>query len=281
MDHSRFFANKWKQLLEEGDRPRALTGISQMEYSKFSELVLGADQKAAAEVAERIFAGEAIILKNALLKEKVDQIKKVAFDFAALNSASHNEIIPDCPDWHEINDTMETANGGYTVLDHSYYFFRGNEGNGELFNTADTYWELCKIFNGYAPGAFKTNLPADGLVDRIQLINYPRGGGHISTHTDPDFCIRALFGFHLSSSETDYDAGGFYIINGAGERVMLEDNMSCGDIVCWYSFIPHGVEFIDPDRPTNFQSHDGRWFMACNTIQSHLVKDRYRALPVG
>ena len=35
----------------------------------------------------------------------------------------------------------------------------------------------------------------------------------------------------------------------------------------------------DPGETTDFSSHDGRWFMALNTVHSHMVKDRYRAKP--
>ena len=278
MERPHFFKNKWEKLSANGKRPESLSRVTQIEYSKFSDLVIGADQDAAGNLAKRIFEGEAIILKNAIPADKVDKLKQLALAFEAANPESHNKIVLNCPDWHEINDTAGDIEGGYTVLDHSYYFFRWNEGCDEIFSIIAPYWELDKIFNGYLPDSFETNLPTDGLVDRIQIINYPRGGGHISTHTDPDVCMRALFGIYLSSPGTDYNAGGFYILNGSGEPEMLENGINCGDIVCWYANLPHGVKPVDQGEITDFSSHDGRWFMAINTVHSHLVKDRSYAM---
>ena len=68
-------------------------------------------------------------------------------------------------------------------------------------------------------------------------------------------------------------------MNEYGVPEMLESGIDSGDIVCWYSNLPHGVKPDDPGETTDFSSHDGRWFMALNTVHSHMVKDRYRAKP--
>jgi hypothetical protein len=279
MERTSYFEGKWGKLLANGKKPEALHRVREMEFSAFSDLIMCADLDAAGRLVEQIFEGEAIILKNAIPIDKVEQLKQFVFAFEAANLESHNEIVSNCPDWHEINSTVGAAQGGYTVFDHSYYFFRWNKGNDEIFSTVAPYWKVAKIFNGYLPDSFETNLPADGWVDRIQIINYPTGGGHISAHTDPDICIRALFGIYLSSPKTDYDCGGFYIMNEYGVPEMLESGIDSGDIVCWYSNLPHGVKPVDPGETTDFSSHDGRWFMALNTVHSHMVKDRYRAMP--
>ncbi len=94
--------------------------------------------------------------------------------------------------------------------------------------------------------------------------HYPLGGGFICEHGDllePQKCVTVL------NLPGDFDKGGLYV-NPAGEKIPLEPLMEAGDLFIFRPNVLHGVDPIDPDKPLDFQSPNGRWRMACALVQN-------------
>ena len=76
--------------------------------------------------------------------------------------------------------------GGYTLIDHSYYFFRWNRYSPKnVFDKVFSKAYVSLLVNGYQSNQFVQNKPSDGIIERVHFIRYPNGGGKISKHYDP------------------------------------------------------------------------------------------------
>ena len=47
-------------------------------------------------------------------------------------------------------------------------------------------------------------------IDRLQIVNYPHGGGELRDHVDPRKNQRVVSGLIMSKKGIDFDKGGFY-----------------------------------------------------------------------
>jgi hypothetical protein len=138
------FREKWDELLNSNPKPLHLHNCLSFEYSEFVEIVMSDDFKAAAQLVERVYAGDALILKNALNEESVRTLKSRATSFGASVASTRLKIVDGCPDWHEINDGQGVPEGGYQTLDHSFYFSKPlmRRGEGGKYSTV---WRLTPI----------------------------------------------------------------------------------------------------------------------------------------
>lgn len=277
MERHQLFQTIWQGVLKNGPKPAGITGKVEIDFSEFSTTILDANHRAedAKRLVELVYGGRVLIIRRALSSADVERLKNLALTFETETLPSSQTIKDGCPDFHQFTNTTGKREG-YTVADHSYYFFRWNQRR-DLFKSLSAYWTILKTLNGLSPDSFEQNTPSQGWVDRIQIIQYPKGGGHISCHRDPDFLYKSIFGFYLSTPGTDFREGGFYLRNPNNETVLLEENVKSGDCACWYPNIPHGVMPIDPTIPMDVSSHQGRWFLALNSVQAHGAANRHYA----
>ena len=114
------FRKKWDKLLKSEPKPLHLRNCLSFEYSEFVETVMSDDFEAAAQLVENVYAGDALILKNALNEESIQTLKSRATSFGASVASTRLGIVDGCPDWHEINDGQGVPEGGYQTLDHRF-----------------------------------------------------------------------------------------------------------------------------------------------------------------
>ena len=60
---------------------------------------------------------------------------------------------------------------------------------------------------------YEKNIPSDGQIDRLQIVNYPKGGGELRDHVDPRQNQRVVSGLIMSKIGEDFKSGGFYFRN--------------------------------------------------------------------
>ena len=105
------FRKKWDKLLKSKPKPLHLRNCLNFEYSEFVETVMSDDFEAAAQLVENVYAGDALILKNALNEESIQTLKSRATSFGASVASTRLRIVDGCPDWHEINDGQGVPEG--------------------------------------------------------------------------------------------------------------------------------------------------------------------------
>ena len=106
--------------------------------------------------------------------------------------------------------------------------------------------DLRKMENNKTAYGFKIwwiwkNTPKDGVIDRIQVVQYPSKIGYLEPHIDPNRNQRLFFSGYMSKQGVDFKGLGFYLIGSGNKIVEVEQLIDAGDVGIGYSTVYHGV----------------------------------------
>ena len=128
---------------------------------------------------------------------------------------------------------------------------------------------------GLDPYDFEKNTPKDGVIDRVQLVNYPSKVGYLEPHTDPYLYQKILISVYMSKIGKDFDGLGFYVFKDENNIESVENNIEIGDIGIALATVCHGVAPVNGMNNTS----DGRWFLSLYSNESDEVKNRHTSSP--
>jgi len=273
------FKAAWAKLEKSSPPPHFLRNVVHLDYKTFRDQVLNPTEAFVEKITTSLYSGDLIVLKNAISKDFLRSLKQRVFEYGNKIPEKSEQIIDGCSNFHYKSDeNLKRPKDGYVALDHSYYFFRWNPDPLSVFSSIDPLWEMTKLLGGFSPKEYLKNIPTDQHIDKIQIIHYPSGVGGITVHSDPFSRQKAIFGLGMTEKGTDYQEGGFFMLNNKKEKVLLDSQIEFGSSVLLFPSMFHGVETIDSGKSVNWNSPDGRWFFTAYTIDSHVVENREKAL---
>jgi len=271
---SRLFKEIWLDKERNVDLPRYSTGVEILDFQELSEKIDCADQQFIERLVTNLLEGKSFIVKRVfstefahVWKDRVhrDWLSKPSEFFKMVDGVQnfHREIGPD-------------LSGNYYAgpVKHSSYFFPWNQQSSRLYEAVYPRWGYFKVIGGFSFDEYSENIPSDGMIDRIQIVNYPLGGGKIDTHFDPYHGMKPVLSTYLSKRGIDYEQGGFYVVEESGALVDVEDLIDVGDMSFTFPTVSHGVAPVDPDKILDWSNPSGRWWMGMFCVDSDLVKDR-------
>ena len=122
---------------------------------------------------------------------------------------------------------------------------------------------------------YENNTPKDGVVDRIQVVQYPSKIGYLEPHTDPYQNQRFFISGYMSKQGKDFDGLGFYLIDDSNNVVEVEHRIDVGDLGIGYATVYHGVAPVNKHKDPDWSNiNDGRWFLGLYSNSSDLQKNR-------
>jgi|TARA_R110000744_G_scaffold114006_1_gene213295 hypothetical protein len=264
----------WEEYLEDNYFPTNIRSIKTIEFSEFKELVFN-DYGKTKELILSMLAGDIIILKNAISKSVVKEIKDGLYEYGNTTPESDYKTTKAIPNFHIKSKYRDTSKDrgtrGYKVVDgydevgHSYYFYRWNEDNLNIFSNIEELWNTVKVFNGLDINQYKKNLPEDKIIDQIQAIHYTANEGEITSHCDMSRWQKTNLTVSLTKKGEDFNVGGQYFLDKNENKVYSEDLIEVGDAPLFIATTFHGVE--SPD-------YKGRWQLLATAIQSQCVENR-------
>ena len=276
------YEKEWKKIENERPNPHYLRSIITMKMADFISKILEGNDHRAKELVNSIYSGDAYILKGAISKSEAEELKQKVINWSKTIKPEPQQMMDGCKNYHCYNDSIsekEKFTDGYISVEHSYVFFRHNRDDLGLFERFDEYWRAIKVLSGNTEGAFKKNIPSDGVIDRITALQYPINQGEITTHFDSSFAQKVLLGTVLTQIGEDYDCGknGFYLMNHDKSKVYIEnEGIEKGDFVCVYPTMYHGVPTVTKSghKQSEQTSMSGRWYLQLYSPQSHEIKNR-------
>ena len=280
IEQYKIFKNEWDQIETNYQPPHYLRNIIKITAVEFVDIIYNSSIEEIKKLVTSIYSGDAYILKGVLANKEAGLIKEKVYDWSKKNEPGYQKMLDGCSNYHCFNKSPQGPKGGYVSLEHSHVFFRHNKDDLKLFEKLDKYWNAVKILSGRHQDSFKSNIPSDGIIDRITLIQYPIGYGKITRHYDSPKSKKLLFGCLLTQIGQDYDLGknGFYLVNKEDENVYLEnEGAGKGDAICVYPTMYHGVPSVtkkDVREGPNWGASHGRWYLQCYSAQSHEVEHR-------
>lgn len=275
-----YFKEEWISLDDVYTFPHYLRNIINIEANEFVDIIHNCSKNEAINIVRSIYSGDAYVLKNALTEEHVETLKHDIYEWSLGIKQEFHQMLDGCPDYHYITDKPCGPEGGYISIEHSYIFYRHNIISKSLnvYSYFDKYWEAIKVLSGNDKDAFVKNIPSDGAIDRISILQYPYNIGQITKHYDSPRNQKLLLGCLLSQIGIDYDYGenGFYVLDHRGRKIYMEHLAKKGDFICVAPSLYHGVPTVTKRNvnDVNWNSMNGRWYAACYTAQSHEVPDR-------
>src|SRR6185503_2173510 len=208
-------------------------------------------------------------------------LKRKAFEYGQSSPSSFHKMLEGCPDFHRIIDLEAGKKYSFNVCKHSAFFYPWNDDPLRVFDVVNERWRVVKQLMGLDLHSYERNTPRDGVVDRIQIAQYPSQIGFLEPHSDPYKHQRLFFSGYMTQRGVDYDGGGFYLV-GAGDKVVeAEKGIQVGDIGLGYATVYHGVAPCNKDREPDWNSMDGRWFLSMYSNASDEYPDRHTGHPVN
>lgn len=195
---------------------------------------------------------------------------------------SFHKMYDGTPNFHRIIDKKITKKYSVYAIKHSYFFYNWNiksKYEKDFKEAVYKHWRYVKYLAGNSKKQYENNIPSQNQVDRLQIVNYPRGGGELRDHVDPRKNQRLVSGLIMSKIGQDFDKGGFYFKDIKNKKWNIEKKLNIGDSVMFYGSIIHGVDKIDPQiKRIDWKSKKARWFIGMFCNDSNHVKDRYTAV---
>ncbi|MEM9281864.1 MAG: hypothetical protein AAGA96_08565 [Verrucomicrobiota bacterium] len=209
----------------------------------------------------RIDSPEVFIVEKFYDGEEILNFRQQVFEKGTATDPSWHPLYDDCPDYHRIHDDYPKAHVKARM--HAYYHHGWFEHNREVFDRFREIFDMKNYLAGFEPGHFITNTPSQHQVARVNLQNYPRGGGYIAEHIDPKSRFARLQTLvQASQIGVDYYSGGLFARETPkNDRFFVDEFTEIGDLMVLSPDIPHGLDPIDPEIELDWNRSDGRWII--------------------
>lgn len=250
------------QLEKESTAGLNYSGVIEIPYSEFRELVLNNDD----QLRRDIFEGKVFVVKGVYSVEELTNLRKAIHKYGQNTPPSFHKIQGKCPNFHNINE----GNPLYKVLMriHSYHFFDWNNDPVDIFRQVSDPLEVYETLCEYESGTIINNTWDDDVVPRLQIHHYPLGGGHTQMHRDPTNLVKVTWITMMTKRGVDYHTGGLYLLDLFGNKFYpeMELDLDVGDTIVFYPPLIHGVDAIDSEASSEWDSINGRWALIFNNL---------------
>lgn len=270
-----FIKNFWEELESNNPMPKRVKKIHVLDFEDFKKKIYEPDEKYIKNLIKNIFEGDFYILKNAFTEEFMINLKNKTFEYFKSKPSEFYKMLEGTPDFHRKIDIEIGKKYAIKMCKHSFYFYPWNNDPLNIFETIYKRWRVIKKFMGLNEKEYETNTPKDGVVDRVQVVQYPSKIGYLEPHTDPHQNQRLIFSGYMSKLGKDFEGLGFYLIDKDNKIVETEHLINTGDVGVGYSSIYHGVAPVNANKRPNWNDlNDGRWFLSMYSNSSDEVIKR-------
>lgn len=232
------------------------------------------------DIRNHISSGNPLIIRGILSEDESNQMIAYSHQMSITQPPSCPKVEYGTSNYHRIDVNVEKSNVK-SVL-HLYTFFYWNEESSPI---ASYFRRLFKIRNAISnlPEDYALNNIQDGFVSIPIVQQYPRGGGYMQEHTDPDTGQKAIFSTLLSKFDKDFFKGGLFYRDHNNKKFFVDNILRPGDSFVFYPTAAHGVDPIDEEIQLDWNKTDGRWmcFSTLVTVSSiNGEKDNTSGKPV-
>ena len=274
------YKEAWEFLEKTYPRPERVRYIIHEDYAPFRQKVLAQNQQFVNKITASLYHGDVYILRRAFSPDWMRKVIKDTMGYFRSKPSEFYKMLEGSPDFHRLIDLEAGKKYSFQVCKHSAFFYPWNSDPLNLFPTVNERWRLIKLLMGLEPTQYEKNTPKAGVVDRIQIAQYPSKIGFLEPHSDPYLHQRLFFSGYMSARGEDYDGGGFYLVGEGDKVVEAEGGIKVGDVGIGYATVYHGVAPCDRDLEPDWDTPAGRWFLSMYSNASDEVKDRHTGHPV-
>lgn len=229
--------------------------INRLKKPEFLNLI----RESKAEFLNRIHFPELFIIEGFYEKNEILNLRSRIHSASLKSDPSWHPLKEGCPDYHRLHDNYPGAHVKSKM--HGHYFHGWYAHNNALFEKFREIFEIKAWLGNFDEKSYLNSTPSAGPIARVNFQNYPKGGGHISEHLDPNSSfalIQTLI--QASTYNDDFKKGGLYARTAPGaEKFYIDQHTNIGDLIVLSPAIPHGVDPIDPESNYNWLENSGKW----------------------
>lgn len=275
------FRSAWDESLASGPPAKAVGEIKQVEHRDFTARVFAGDRAFIQDFVRSAYAGDIYVFLNAYSPDALRALKDAAYLWTKTQGVQEPPLVDGVPDYRSRRDWHAEEKGGYSSTYDMLHFYRWNGDPLGIFKILGDQYRLLRVISGFAPDSVASNVPSDGIVDRVELSHYPTGIGGIAFHSDPLMAQRFQLTLTLTEFGKDFKRGGFAVGSKDGKIVPVEPLAPMGSMFGFLPSVCHGVEVIDPDLPVDWDGPTGRWYASTSMVTSAVVEKREFTMPVA
>jgi len=272
--------NFWEHLEKKSSAPKYVTKINIVQFKDLKKKADIKEEFYIKNIIKKMYKGEAFIVRNAAKKNLKEITVKLAKYYDKKEKPSFHKMLDGTPNFHRIINQKVAKKYSLYAIRHSYFLYNWNiktKLQKQFKDGVYNHWRYVKFLAGNGKFQYEKNIPSQNQIDRLQIVNYPRGGGELRDHVDPRKNQRVVSGLIMSKVGEDFNSGGFYFRDINSKKINVENQLEVGDSVMFYGSIVHGVDMIDKNRKIDWKSHKGRWFIGMFVNDSNHVKERITA----
>jgi len=276
------FKYAWDDLEKNFPYPRKARQIQTIDYNEFKVKVSEESSDFVKATTSSLYNGDFFILKGAYSKEFMQNLRIKTFAYFKDKPSEFHKMLEGSPDFHRKIDVETGKKYSINGCKHSFYFYSWNRDPLNLFKPIYERWRIVKKVMGLKPTEYENNTPKDGVIDRIQVVQYPSKIGYLQPHSDPHKYQRCFYSGYMSKKGVDFEGLGFYLIGKNDEIIEIEDLVDVGDVGIGYATVQHGVAPVNKNKEPNWEDvNDGRWFLSMYSNESDEgKKDRHTSKKV-
>ena len=222
MLNSSSMKNYWETLEKKTTAPKYVKKINIIEFDKLKKAINNRNEILVKSIARKMYNGEAFILRNAAKKNLKKIILDLAKSYDKKQKPSFHKMLDGTPNFHRIIDKKITKKYSLYAIKHSYFFYNWNiksKLEKDFKNEVYKHWRYIKFLAGNSKFQYEKNIPSQNQIDRLQIVNYPHGGGQLRDHVDPRRNQRVVSGLIMSKKGVDFESGGFYFRNKKNKKL--------------------------------------------------------------
>lgn len=214
-------------------------------------------EKSYQDILQFIDSGIPVIIRELFSKEEVAHLREKCSEWAKNDKPNHpKDRSFGCKNYHSLYENNPKSN--VKSILHAYTYFPWNDESKEV---SSYFHRLIRLRNGLTglPEDYALKEEVDGRVTAPTVQQYPRGGGYMQEHRDPDVGQKVIVSTILSEFSKDFEIGGVFFRNENGEKIYVDPMVNPGDTLVFPPKIEHGVDAIDPSIDLEWSKNDGRW----------------------
>ncbi|MHA7733129.1 hypothetical protein [Nitrosopumilus sp. S6] len=218
-------------------------------------------------IKNNVRSGKIALVRGMLSEEEAVHLRNFSKEFSTKIPESSPSVKSGTPNYHRIDNNPEKSK--VKSILHLYSFFYWNDESKSVQNYFKRQFKLRNLLSDL-PEDYALSEIKDGFVSVPLVQQYPRGGGYMQEHKDPDVGQKVIVNTILSKIPDDYGEGGLFCRNEKGEKEYIDSLLNPGDSIIFYPSIQHGVDPVDPNFPLDWTRSDGRWmcFSTLVTVSS-------------
>jgi len=271
----------WKNIEGSKKQPLRCRDIKVIDYHEFKENVLSSNEDFMHEIVDSLYSGDFYILKSAYSEKFIKDLQKNTFQYFKDKPSEFHKMLEGSPDFHRKIDLETGKKYSINGCKHSFYFYAWNDDPLKIWEPIYQRWRIIKKVMGLEEKEYENNTPKDGVIDRIQVVQYPSKIGYLEPHSDPYKYQRLIHSVYMSKQGIDFEGMGFYVLGENDKIKETEHLIDIGDIGIGYATVYHGVAPVNLSKDPDWEDvNDGRWFLSLYSNESDEVKSRHTSQSV-